>query len=73
MKRTYTPWQDWKHPSKQTEYTEPTTLLAEDGTLLSPGWARHNVFDYDRDRVKSSSTARSGTSISSPTDTTWSS
>ena len=52
MKRTYTPWQDWKHPSKQTEYTEPTTLLAEDGTLLSPGWARHNVFDYDRDRVK---------------------
>lgn len=52
MKRTYTPWQEWKHPSKQTEYTAPTTLLAEDGTLLSPGWARHNVFDYDRDRVK---------------------
>ena len=52
MKRTYTPWQEWKRPSKQTEYKEPTTLLAENGTLLSPGWARHNVFDYDRDRVK---------------------
>ena len=82
MKRTYTPWQEWKHPSKQTEYTEPTTLLAEDGTLLSPGWARHNVFDYDRDRVKKlihrkewpiPCAARSGTSISSPTATTWSS
>ena len=65
MKRTYTPWQEWKHPSKQTEYTEPTTLLAEDGTLLSPGWAATES--------KSSSTARSGTSISSPTATTWSS
>ena len=52
MKRTYTPWQDWGFTSKQTEYKAPTTLLSEDGTLLSPGWARHNVFDYDRDRVK---------------------
>ena len=52
MKRTYTPWQEWKHPSKQTEYKAPTPLLAEDGTLLSPGWARHNVFDYDRNLVK---------------------
>ena len=52
MKRTYTPWQDWKHPSKQTEYTEETQLLSKKGKLLSPGWARHNVFDYDRDRVK---------------------
>ena len=32
MKRTYTPWQDWKQPSKQTEYTAPTALLAQDGT-----------------------------------------
>ena len=51
MKRTYTPWQEWKQPSKQTEYTEPTKLLAEDGTLLAAGWARHNVFDYERDNV----------------------
>ena len=52
MKRTYTPWQDWKQPSKQTEYTEPTPLLDKDGTLLSPGWARHQIFDYDRYQVK---------------------
>lgn len=52
MKRTYTPWQDWKQPSLQKEYIEPTQLLAEDGTLLAPGWARHNVFNYERDNVK---------------------
>ena len=52
MERTYQPWQAWDAPSKQTEYTEPTTLLGEDGTLLAAGWARHNVFDYDRNRVK---------------------
>ena len=52
MDRTYKPWQEWDAPSKQTEYTEPTTLLGEDGTLLAKGWARHNVFDYDRKRVK---------------------
>jgi len=40
----------WK--SSQTEYTEPTPLLAPDGTLLAKGWARHNVFDYDRNNVK---------------------
>lgn len=52
MDRTYTPWQQWPAKSKQTEYTEPTTLLGKDGTLLSPGWARRNVFDYDRSDVK---------------------
>ena len=52
MKRTYTPWQDWKNPSAQKEYKEPTKMLSEDGTLLAAGWARHNVFDYDRFSVK---------------------
>lgn len=39
----------WK--SAQKEYTEPTKLLDRNGTLLSPGWARHNVFEYDRNDV----------------------
>ena len=52
MDKTYTSWQDWAQPSLQTEYTQPTPLLAEDGTLLAKGWARKNVFGYDRDRVK---------------------
>ena len=38
--------------SKQTEYTENTPLLAPDGTLLAKGWARKNVFEYNRDYVK---------------------
>jgi len=50
--RTYVPFTDWKEPSKQIEYTEPTPLLAEDGTLLAKGWARRNVFDYDRTKVR---------------------
>ena len=52
MERTYKPYQQWPEKSKQTEYTEPTKLLAADGTLLAPGWARHNVFEYDRYSVK---------------------
>jgi len=51
--RTYIPFQNWKEKSKQTEYTESTPLLSPDGTLLAKGWARHNVFEYDRSRVKS--------------------
>ena len=35
MEKTYKGWQEWKTPSKQPEYTEPTTLLGEDGTLLA--------------------------------------
>ena len=53
--RTYVPFQEWKEKSKQTEYTESTPLLAEDGTLLAKGWARHNVFDYNRNYVKKGS------------------
>lgn len=52
MDRTYVSWMDGKWKSKQTEYTEPTQLLGKDGTLLAKGWARHNVFDYDRNDVK---------------------
>ncbi len=52
MEKTYRGWQDWDHRSLQTEYTETTPLLGEDGTLLATGWARHNVFQYDRSRVK---------------------
>ena len=52
LKRTYVPFKDWKEKSKQTEYTEKTPLLAPDGTLLAKGWARKNVFQYNRDYVK---------------------
>ena len=51
-KRTYQSFKNWKTKSKQTEYTEETPLLAKDGTLLAKGWARHNVFTYDRNNVK---------------------
>ncbi len=51
-KRTYVPFTEWKEKSKQTEYTENTPLLAPDGKLLAKGWARHNVFEYNRDYVK---------------------
>ena len=50
--RTYVPFTEWAEPSKQTEYTEPTPLLKPDGTLNARGWARHNVFQYDRSLVK---------------------
>lgn len=52
MDRTYVSWMDGKWKSAQKEYTEPTQLLGKDGTLLAPGWARHNVFDYNRNDVK---------------------
>ena len=52
MERTYKSYKEWERPSQQREYTEPTPLLAEDGTLLAKGWARENVFQYDRNRVK---------------------
>lgn len=52
MDRTYVSWMEGKWKSAQKEYTEPTPLLGKDGTLLSPGWARHNVFEYNRNDVK---------------------
>lgn len=51
MEKTYVSYLTGKWKSKQTEYTEPTKLLSNDGRLLSPGWARRNVFDYDRNSV----------------------
>ena len=53
--RTYQNYKNWKCKSKQTEYTEETPLLASDGTLLAKGWARHNVFDYNRNFTKKGS------------------
>ena len=52
MERTYKSWKEWEKPSLQKEYTEETPLLAPDGTLLAAGWARRNLFRYDRDAVK---------------------
>ncbi len=51
LKRTYTCWQEFPEKSKQTEYTKSTKMLDDDGTLLVKGWARNNVFDYDRTKV----------------------
>lgn len=52
MLKTYSSFLDGTWKSAQKEYTEPTQLLADDGALLAPGWARHNVFEYDRNKVK---------------------
>ena len=58
LKRTYVPFNEWKKKSAQTEYTESTPLLAPDGTLLAKGWARSNVFEYNRDYVKKGFSSR---------------
>lgn len=52
LKRTYVPFSEWKKKSKQIEYTEKTPLLSPEGKLLCKGWARRNVFGYNRDYVK---------------------
>ena len=52
MDKTYSSFLEWEKPSQQREYREPAPLLAEDGTLLAKGWARKNVFRYDRNLVK---------------------
>ena len=52
LKKTYVPFTEWPEKSKQTEYTEETPLLKADGTLNAKGWARKNVFTYDRSLVK---------------------
>ena len=53
MKKTYVGWQDPGFvKSAQREYKEKTPLLGADGTLQARGWARRNVFGYDRTRVK---------------------
>lgn len=50
-KRTYPSWLKGEFKSEQKEYTAPTPLVADDGTLLSPGWARHMLFDYETDKI----------------------
>ena len=52
MERTYKSWKEWEKPSLQKEYMEEAPLLAGDGRLLAAGWARHNVFRYDRNAVR---------------------
>ena len=50
-KRPYVSWTEEKEKRKQIEYKVPTKLLSEDGNLLVRGWARHNIFDYDRTKA----------------------
>ena len=52
MERTYRSWLDGGFESAQKEYRDPAPLLDESGCLLAAGWARRNVFSYDRDRVR---------------------
>ena len=52
LPRTYVPFNKWEKKSLQREYTEETPLLNADGTLNAKGWARKNVFTYDRKKVK---------------------
>ena len=52
MKRTYRSWAEVPFSSLQREYTQKTPLLNPDGSLNARGWARKNVFTYDRDLVK---------------------
>ena len=53
VKRTYKSWLNGEVRSEQREYKVPVKLLDDDdGTLLSPGWARHMVFKYDRTKSR---------------------
>ncbi len=56
--RTYVPFSMWKNKSKQIEFTESTPLLSPGGKLIAKGWARHNVFEYDRNLVKQAFTSK---------------
>ncbi len=47
-KKPYVSWTEEKEKRKQIEYKVPTKLLAEDGTLVVKGWARRNIFEYER-------------------------
>lgn len=52
MKKPYQSYRTWDHRSLQKEYQSATSLLDEQGNLLAKGWARKNVFQYDRNRVR---------------------
>ncbi|MDE6060476.1 MAG: DUF2804 domain-containing protein, partial [Clostridia bacterium] len=52
-KKTYIGWKEAGVKRKQIEYTAPTRLLDDKGNLLvKGGWARHNVFEYDRTKAR---------------------
>ena len=54
-KKTYIGWQELapSQKRKQIEYTVPTRLLDDRGNLLvQGGWARHNIFEYDRTKAR---------------------
>lgn len=50
-KKTYAGWLESGIKSAQKEYKVSTKMFNESGKLLCPGWARHNVFEYDRTKV----------------------
>ena len=52
LKRTYISWREFKNKSAQTEFCEPTSMFDEQGNVLIKGWARHNVFGYDRTKIR---------------------
>ena len=46
------------------EVTKEQPLLGEDGRIAEPGWARRQVWKYDRKRIQSPAfRIRSGTTI----------
>ena len=51
LAKPYASWLAGEIKSEQREYTQPVKLLADDGTLLAPGWARRMVFDYEREKT----------------------
>lgn len=52
MKKTYVGFQELGYKRNQNEYTSNTPLLDEKGNLLCSGWARKNLFEYDRKRTR---------------------
>ncbi len=53
MKKTYTSWQELDFKRNQVEYSQKTTLLDKKGNLqVKGGWARRNIFEYDRTLTK---------------------
>lgn len=66
--RTYPSWLKGEFKSVQKEYTEPTKLLADDGTLLSPGWRGTWFLIMTARNRRPPCAARNGTSIRYPTE-----
>ncbi|MGI6701178.1 MAG: DUF2804 domain-containing protein [Christensenellales bacterium] len=51
-KRPYESWTDLRERRKQIEIKEPVRLLDDNGNLLVKGWARRNIFEYDRTKAR---------------------